>query len=142
MTKEEAREIAEEYLCYLKTGAYRNVSVEQDIKVCLDYLTILEEAFMWLHNDSIKNDYIEKAIVLKAFYSGREGVGKGVINEVIKCCEKVLEEPNYKNCTELDDILDIASPSKEYDGLPAENGQQEILHRKLWRYFKRTLQLL
>lgn len=141
MTKEEIKEIAEDYLLYLKTGAFRNVSVEKDIQVCSDFISILEKPFSRLHNDAIKNAYIEKASMFKDFYSGRVGVDEKIIRVVIDSCEKVLEDPNYRNCAALDDVLELAGPD-EYAGVPAENGEQDLIHRKLWRYINRTLELL
>ena len=64
-----------------------------------------------------------------------------IIRVVIDSCEKVLEDPNYRNCAALDDVLELAGPD-EYAGVPAENGEQDLIHRKLWRYINRTLELL
>ncbi|MBR4720255.1 MAG: hypothetical protein IK057_00690 [Clostridia bacterium] len=137
MTKEAVKRIAEDYLYYLKIGAFRNIPVEKDIEVCSDFIEVLEKPFLQLHINSQKNAYIKKASHFKNIVSGQGG-----LEEVIRCCDKVMENPNYNNCVALDDVLEMIFPDESYDGVIAENKQQEFIHRKLWRYINKTLKLL
>lgn len=142
MTREEVKRIAEDYLYYLKIGAFRNVSVEKDIEACSDFIEVLDKPFLRLHNEATKAAYIEKANSFKNSVLSRETSKEIIDIKIIKACEKVIKNPNYKNCTELDDILELIYPDENYGGVVAENKEQEFIHRKLWRYIDRMLRLL
>ena len=138
----EINNMLEEYILYLKTGAFKRFSVEEDIRLCENAIKDIDRMFSEIHSGRMKKFYKEYANMCRKSLLLSAEKDRGEVIKAISICEKVIEDPSYENCKELEHMLLIVCLDDEYDCVTSESDEREVLHRKMYYTLKSKLILL
>ena len=108
------------------------------LQLCRKIISDIDEIFSCLHSKRIKNVYREHAGICRQVLLSEADINHNSIMQ----CEKVLENPSYENCKQLDYMLYEIYSSARYDGVYAKDEEQEKIHREMYQNINNKLMIL